>query len=109
MQEYNLLRRQLLETLLQMEEKLKVENGNDSNQKIGDIVSNNVVNSYPNGSTLDKVMFSVLELSEYLGVSTDSIYTMVRENQIPFVRIRRRILFYRESINAWICSNTSKN
>nr|WP_214631147.1 helix-turn-helix domain-containing protein [Paenibacillus agaridevorans] len=54
-------------------------------------------------------MFSVLELSEYLGVSTDSIYTMVRENQIPFVRIRRRILFYRESINAWICSNTSKN
>jgi len=52
-----------------------------------------------------KAVFSVSELSDYLGVSTDCIYTMVRENQIPYVRVRRRILFYRESINSWIHTN----
>ncbi|WHY22194.1 excisionase family DNA-binding protein [Paenibacillus sp. G2S3] len=49
---------------------------------------------------------SVLELSDYLGVSSDSIYTMVREKQIPFIRVRRRILFDRDSINSWIHTNT---
>nr|WP_280789101.1 excisionase family DNA-binding protein [Paenibacillus sp. PastF-3] len=53
-----------------------------------------------------KAVFSVTELSDYLGVSSDCIYTMVRENQIPFVRVRRRILFYRDSINSWIHTNT---
>nr|WP_090716876.1 excisionase family DNA-binding protein [Paenibacillus typhae] len=53
-----------------------------------------------------KAVFSVLELSDYLGVSSDCIYTMVRENQIPFVRVRRRILFYRDSINSWIHANS---
>ncbi|WP_405174037.1 excisionase family DNA-binding protein [Paenibacillus sp. FSL H8-0260] len=54
-----------------------------------------------------KAVFSVSELSDYLGVSTDCIYTMVRENQIPFIKVRRRILFYRDSINSWIHTNTS--
>ncbi|MBX4150744.1 helix-turn-helix domain-containing protein [Paenibacillus lautus] len=43
-----------------------------------------------------------MELSCYLGVSTDSIYTMVREKQIPHMRIRRRILFHRDAIDLWI-------
>lgn len=53
-----------------------------------------------------KAVFSITELSDYFGGSSDCIHTMVRENQIPFVRVRRRILFYRDSINSWIHTNT---
>jgi excisionase family DNA binding protein len=52
-----------------------------------------------------KGVFTVKELSDYLCVSLDSIYAMVREKQIPFVRIRRRILFYRDSIDNWLKLN----
>ncbi|WP_328804066.1 helix-turn-helix domain-containing protein [Paenibacillus glycinis] len=48
---------------------------------------------------------TVRELSELLGVSLDSIYSMVKENQIPHVRIRRRILFHREIIENWLRSS----
>jgi len=47
-------------------------------------------------------MMTVNELSEQIGVSTDSIYAMVRENQIPYIRIRRRILFHKEMIEKWL-------
>jgi excisionase family DNA binding protein len=35
----------------------------------------------------------VRELAGFLRVSTDSVYAMVREKQIPYFRVRRRILF----------------
>nr|WP_261306273.1 excisionase family DNA-binding protein [Paenibacillus andongensis] len=47
-------------------------------------------------------MFTVKELSSYLCVSQDCIYAMVREKQIPYVRVRRRILFHRDSIDSWL-------
>lgn len=106
MREYELLRIQLLKTLVQMEEQLLVSVGKEKFQT--DITAD----SSDGNSTLQqtelpmKAVFSVSELSDYLGVSTDCIYTMVRENQVPFIRVRRRILFYRDSINSWIHTNT---
>ncbi|OMD87946.1 excisionase family DNA-binding protein [Paenibacillus odorifer] len=106
MREYDLLRIELLKILVQMEEQLLVSVGKEK------IQSNTTVDSSNENVTLQqdelhmKAVFSVSELSDYLGVSTDCIYTMVRENQIPFVRVRRRILFYRDSINSWIHTNT---
>ncbi|MNP84286.1 Helix-turn-helix domain protein [compost metagenome] len=49
-----------------------------------------------------KKTFTVSEIANYLNVSTDSIYAMVREKQIPHVRIRRRIVFSIEMIEEWI-------
>ncbi|OZB96932.1 DNA-binding protein [Paenibacillus sp. XY044] len=49
-----------------------------------------------------KSVFSVSDLSNYLGISRDSVYSMVREKQIPHFRVRRRILFHRETIEIWI-------
>ncbi|MCP3780431.1 helix-turn-helix domain-containing protein [Paenibacillus sp. MZ03-122A] len=49
-----------------------------------------------------KLTLNVNEISELLGVSTDCIYTMVREKQIPHIRVRRRILFYQEAIIDWL-------
>ncbi|MEC0093421.1 excisionase family DNA-binding protein [Paenibacillus macquariensis] len=56
-----------------------------------------------------KIVLSVIELSEMLAVSTDSIYMMVRENQIPHVRVRRRILFHKETIEDWLKGTSSLN
>jgi excisionase family DNA binding protein len=46
--------------------------------------------------------YSVSDIATYLNVSTDCIYTMVRENQIPHVRIRRRIIFVKDIIDEWL-------
>ncbi|MBB6692334.1 helix-turn-helix domain-containing protein [Cohnella xylanilytica] len=40
--------------------------------------------------------------AELMGVSTGTIYTMVRENQLPHVKVRGRILFHRENIELWL-------
>lgn len=42
------------------------------------------------------------EIAEYIGVHVDTIYTMVRQGQIPHVRVRRRILFSIETIDSWM-------
>ncbi|MFC0271091.1 helix-turn-helix domain-containing protein [Metabacillus herbersteinensis] len=45
---------------------------------------------------------TVQGVAEYLGVHPDTVYTMVREKEIPHFRVRRRILFSVETIDAWI-------
>ena len=45
---------------------------------------------------------AVYEVAEYLGVCKDTIYTMVRTDDIPHFRLRRRIFFSKEAIDQWI-------
>lgn len=45
---------------------------------------------------------NVQQAAEYLGVHKDTIYTMVRQKEIPHFRVRRLIFFSREAIDAWI-------
>lgn len=49
------------------------------------------------------------EIADYIGVHLDTIYTMVRQKEIPHVRVRRRILFNRETIDTWMHEQESKN
>lgn len=42
------------------------------------------------------------EVADYIGVHRDTIYTMVRQKEIPHIRVRRRIFFLRETIDAWM-------
>lgn len=50
-----------------------------------------------------KITLSVREVADLLGVSTDCIYMMHRDKQIPgALRVRRRILFHRDVIEAWL-------
>lgn len=51
-----------------------------------------------------KQIITVNELASYLQVSTDSIYAMVRENQIPHIRVRRKFLFSMDMIEEWMRS-----
>ncbi len=54
-------------------------------------------------------ILSVIELSEMLGVSPDTVYAMVREKQVPYIRVRRRILFYMDTIVDWLENQTNAN
>nr|WP_188725097.1 helix-turn-helix domain-containing protein [Lentibacillus populi] len=45
---------------------------------------------------------TVHEVAEYLGVSPDKIYMMVREKAIPCFRIGSRILLKKAAIDSWI-------
>lgn len=49
-----------------------------------------------------KNTLTVQETADYLGVSRDTIYNMVRTKEIPHFRIRRRIFFSRDTIDKWI-------
>lgn len=51
-----------------------------------------------------KITLCTREVSELLGVSIDTIYSLVRESKIPCLRLRRKYLFNRESIEIWIKS-----
>lgn len=51
---------------------------------------------------------TVADVADYLGVCTDTIYTMVQEKQIPHFRVRRRILFRQEAIDAWMAQQENK-
>ncbi|MFC2948572.1 helix-turn-helix domain-containing protein [Virgibacillus sediminis] len=53
--------------------------------------------------------YTVKEAAEYLGVHTDTIYTMVRQKEIPHFRIRRRIMFSKEAIDSWIREQEENN
>jgi excisionase family DNA binding protein len=52
--------------------------------------------------TVQKITISVSETAALIGVSTTSIYAMVREGQIPHKKVRARILFSRDVIEAWL-------
>jgi excisionase family DNA binding protein len=51
---------------------------------------------------LERHTLTAQEAAQYIGVHLDTIYNMVREKQIPHVRVRRRIIFSKETINAWM-------
>lgn len=51
---------------------------------------------------IEKKVLNVKEVANILGVSVDTIYTMVREQEIPYVRLRRRIVFYMDSLFEWL-------
>lgn len=51
---------------------------------------------------MQKITLTVNEVSALLGVSTTTIYTMVRLGEIPHARIRSKIVFHRPTVEAWL-------
>ena len=45
------------------------------------------------------------EVAEYLGISKTLVYTLVREQRIPFIRLGKRLLFKLDSIDRWLKEN----
>ncbi|GAB3053396.1 helix-turn-helix domain-containing protein [Virgibacillus ainsalahensis] len=51
---------------------------------------------------MERKSMTVKEMASYLGVHLDTVYKMARSNEIPHFRIRSKILFSQEAVDAWI-------
>ena len=58
---------------------------------------------------MERETMTVKEVAGYLRVHTDMIYALVRQKQIPHMRLGNRILFTKESIHKWIQDQEEKS
>jgi len=55
---------------------------------------------------LSRKLLTVKEVSGYTGLAADTIYTMVSQRRIPFVRVGRLLRFDEAMLQAWLKENT---
>jgi excisionase family DNA binding protein len=53
-------------------------------------------------AAVERSTLTVVEAATYLGISKNLMYQLVREKQIPAIRLGRRILFKIDSIDRWL-------
>lgn len=53
-------------------------------------------------TTPERLAYSVPEAAALLGVSSDTVYEMIRQRRIPSVRLGRRILIPRPALVRWL-------
>ena len=51
-------------------------------------------------------LIDVQGLARYLAVAPDTVYTMVSQRRIPFVKVGRLLRFDLKTINDWIAKNS---
>jgi len=51
---------------------------------------------------MNRRLININELSEYIGLSTSTIYSWVSQRRIPFVKCGRLTKFDLQKINDWI-------
>jgi len=51
---------------------------------------------------MDRRLLNINELSEYIGLSTSTIYSWVSQRRIPFVKCGRLTKFDLQRIDEWI-------
>ena len=55
-----------------------------------------------------KIIYSVKEISKYLGISESTTRTLVREHKIPFFKLNGSIKFDLDVVNEWINNKTKE-
>ena len=50
----------------------------------------------------EKAVLSVQELADYLGIGRTTCYALIKENQFRTVRVGKKILIPKESVNNWL-------
>ena len=58
------------------------------------------------GSVIVNRLITVKEAAEYIGLSPDTIYTMVSQRRIPFVKVGRLTKFDLGLLDTWIKQHT---
>ena len=53
-----------------------------------------------------KRLYNIAEAAEYTGLSPHTIYTMVSQRRIPFVKVGRLVKFDLELLDKWIKQQT---
>lgn len=59
-------------------------------------------------SSMTRRLLTVSEVSEYVGLSKFTIYTMVSQRRIPFVKMGRLTKFDRYELDRWIALHSVK-
>lgn len=57
---------------------------------------------------MNKRLINIQELSEYIGLSKNTIYSWVSQRRIPFVKCGRLTKFDLKRIDSWIEENSSE-
>ncbi len=55
----------------------------------------------------EKLLFSVREVARVLGVCERTVWTMIKENGLPIVRLRGSVRIPKERLLQWIDQHTS--
>ena len=58
---------------------------------------------------MKRTTMTVQEIADYLGVSRDIIYTLVRCKSIPHVKAGKRILIRKDSVDQWMEQQEKQN
>jgi len=58
---------------------------------------------------MERKTMTVKEMATYLGVHLDTVYKMARANEIPHFRLRSKILFSKEVVDAWIAEQQEQS
>ena len=53
-------------------------------------------------------LLDIKEVADYTGLSVHTLYTMVSQRRIPFVKLGRLTKFDRQEIDKWIVSHSVK-
>ncbi len=62
----------------------------------------------PEPSSMTRRLLDIKEVSVYTGLSTHTLYTMVSQRRIPFVKLGRLTKFDRYELDRWITSQSVK-
>lgn len=60
------------------------------------------------GDTIQRRLVDVHQVAEYTGLATKTVYTMVSQRRIPFVKLGRLTKFDLRDIDVWIKQHTVK-
>ncbi|MEK4921990.1 helix-turn-helix domain-containing protein [Cytobacillus sp. FSL R5-0569] len=58
---------------------------------------------------MNRKTITAQEAAEIIGIHIDTLYTMVRQKQIPHIKARARILFRVETLDAWMREQEQKS
>lgn len=58
--------------------------------------------------TIQRTTMTVQEAASYIGVSSHLIYALARRGEIPVVKVGRRVLLKRDSVDRWLNENETE-
>ena len=54
----------------------------------------------------EKLALDVIDVARLLGLSKNSIYTLIAEKKLPHMRLNGRIIIPREALMEWLATNS---
>lgn len=60
----------------------------------------------PGEEKIARRLLTIQEVAEYTGLSVHTLYTMVSQRRIPFVKVGRLTKFDRYLLDAWLANHT---